>query len=130
MQFTQLDSVRYINFYYEDASTNREKALGWILLALNQKEELKNVVLEIFSNIPILQLYSKEESYLWANRKEILECIDIVSLKNMYNPCPLLDNFMEFGRKKEEKKEKQQFLMLLENKSNNRDDEEEVLNLG
>jgi hypothetical protein len=130
MQFTQLDSVRYINFYYEDASTNREKALGWILLALNQKEELKNVVLEIFSNIPILQLYSKEESYLWANRKEILECIDNVSLKNMYNPCPLLDNFMEFGRKKEEKKEKQQFLMLLENKSNNRDDEEEVLNLG
>jgi hypothetical protein len=130
MQFTQLDSVRYINFYYEDASTNREKALGWILLALNQKEELKNVVLEIFSNIPILQLYSKEESYLWANRKEILECIDIVSLKNMYNHCPLLDNFMEFGRKKEEKKEKQQFLMLLENKSNNRDDEEEVLNLG
>ena len=63
-------------------------------------------MLEIFSNIPILQLYSKEESYLWANRKEILECIDIVGLKNMYNPCPLLDNFIEYGRKKEEKKEK------------------------
>ena len=40
MQFNELDSVRYINFYYEDATTNREKALGWILLALNQKEEL------------------------------------------------------------------------------------------
>jgi hypothetical protein len=35
MQFNELDSVRYINFYYEDATTNREKALGWILLALN-----------------------------------------------------------------------------------------------
>lgn len=102
MQFTgDLDSIRYINFYYEDASTNREKALGWILLALNQKDELKKVMLEIFGNIPILQLYSKEESYLWANRKEILEAADIVQQKNLYNPCPLLDNFIEFGRKKE-----------------------------
>jgi len=49
-----LDSVRYINFYYEEATTNREKALGWILLAINQRDELKNVLIEIFSNIPIL----------------------------------------------------------------------------
>jgi len=54
MQFTDLDSVRYINFYYEEASTNREKALGWILLALNQKDVIKRVLLEIFGNIPIL----------------------------------------------------------------------------
>jgi len=87
-------------------------------------------VLEIFSNIPILQLYSKEESYLWANRKEILECIDIVGLKNMYNPCPLLDNFIEYGRKKEEKKEKQQFLMFLDDKSGNKDEDEEVMTIG
>ena len=100
MLFTELDSVRYINFYYEDASTNREKALGWILLALNQKDELKRVVIEIFGNIPVLQLYSKEESYLWANRKEILEVVDIVSEKYLYNPCPLLDNFIEYGKKK------------------------------
>ena len=72
MQFTDLDSVRYINFYYQEATTNREKALGWILLAINQREELKTVLMEIFNNIPVLQLYSKEESYLWANRKEIL----------------------------------------------------------
>ena len=116
MQFTgELDSIRYINFYYEDASTNREKALGWILLALNQKDELKKVMLEIFGNIPILQLYSKEESYLWANRKEILEAADIVQQKNLYNPCPLLDNFIEFGRKKEEKREDKGLMMLLEN---------------
>jgi hypothetical protein len=62
--------------------------------------------LELFSNIPILTLYSKEESYLWANRKEILESIEVIGKKNMYNPCPLLDNFIEFGRKKNEKKNK------------------------
>ena len=103
-QFTDLDSVRFINFYYEEATTNREKALGWILLAINTKEELKNVLIEIFSNIPILQLYSKEESYLWANRKEILESCDWIYVKNMNNPCPLLDNFIEYGKKKEQKK--------------------------
>jgi len=112
-----LDSVRYINFYYEEATTNREKALGWILLAINQKDELKNVLIEIFSNIPILQLYSKEESYLWANRKEILEACDIIYDKPMYNACPLLDNFIEYGKKKEERKESRHLMRLLDNKS-------------
>jgi hypothetical protein len=58
------------------------------------------VLIEIFSNIPILQLYNKDESYLWANRKEILEAVEFINDKNYYNPCPLLDNFIEYGRKK------------------------------
>lgn len=78
MQLNRLDTVRYINFKYEDASNNKEKALGWIMLALNQKEELKAVFLELFNCIPILQLYSREESYLWANKKELLESCDII----------------------------------------------------
>ena len=82
------------------------------------------MVLELFSNIPILTLYSKEESYLWANRKEILESIDVIAGKNMYNPCPLLDNFIEFGRKKTEKKQKQSMLMLLDNDGQTDFDEE------
>jgi len=62
MNFTHLESVKYINFYYEEASTSREKALGWIMLLLSNKrkheykgnDDLKQVFLEIFSNIPIL----------------------------------------------------------------------------
>ena len=65
MIFNHLDTVRYINFYYEEASTNREKALGWIMLTMCQKEDLKTVLLEVFGNIPVLTLYNKEESYLW-----------------------------------------------------------------
>jgi hypothetical protein len=38
-----------------------------------------------------------------------------VGNKNFYNPCPLLDNFIEFGRKKEEKKESKHILKLLDN---------------
>ena len=100
IQFSELESVRYINFYYEDASTNREKALGWILLALTQKKELKRVFLEIFCSIPILQLYSKEDSYLWSNRKEVLEAADFVAKKDLYSACPLLERFGEFLQRK------------------------------
>jgi len=50
MLFNDFYSVRYINFYYEEASTNREKALGWILLALNQPGEITKVFLEVFGN--------------------------------------------------------------------------------
>jgi hypothetical protein len=70
------------------------------------------------SNIPILQLYSKEESYLWANRKEILESCDVIYNKTMYNSCPLLDKFIEFGRKKEKIKESNNILRLLNDRSN------------
>jgi hypothetical protein len=35
----------------------------------------------------------------------MLEAIDSIATKNLYNPCPLLDNFIEFGRKREEKKD-------------------------
>lgn len=57
MQFSHLESVRYINFYYEEAKSNREKALGWLMLSLNNPVEFKKVLLEIFGNIPILDLY-------------------------------------------------------------------------
>ena len=78
---------------------------------------MTNVFLEIFNNIPILQLYGKEEAYLWTHKKEILEACDIIYSKDMFNSCPLLDNFIEFGRKKEEKKESKHILRLLENRS-------------
>lgn len=93
--------MRYINFYYEEAKSNREKGLGWILLALNKIDDFSAVLKEVFANIPILQLYSKEDSYVWQNRKELLECLESVKSKNMYNPCPLLDNFMEFTHQRE-----------------------------
>jgi hypothetical protein len=36
----------------------------------------------------------------------------------MYNSCPLLDKFIEFGRKKEKSKESNNLMRLLENRSN------------
>ncbi len=35
VHFSSLDSVRYINFYYKEATTSNEKALGWLMLSLN-----------------------------------------------------------------------------------------------
>ena len=101
IQFSELDSVKYINFYYDDASTSREKALGWILLAitLNHDREgtdLSRVFLEVFSNIPILQLYKPDDSYFWQNRKEVLECAKAIARKDLHSPCPLLDRFFDY----------------------------------
>ena len=96
IHFSQLDSVKFINFFYEEATTNREKSLGWIMLEVNKKDnELKNVLIEIFSCIPILQLYRQDDSYLWQNRKEILEAVESLIERNLYNPCPLIDKFMD-----------------------------------
>ncbi len=75
INFPEIESVLYINHYYEEATTYKEKALGWIMLALNQKSDLHKVFLESFSNIPILELYRKEDSYFWQNRKEVLDSL-------------------------------------------------------
>ena len=50
VHFSDLDSVRYINFYYKEATTSNEKALGWLMLAINQPQELGRVFLESFCN--------------------------------------------------------------------------------
>ncbi len=65
----QIDSIRYINFYYDSAKQRAEKALGWLLMALNEKDLLKQVMIEVFSNPHVLQLYDPEQSYIWQNRK-------------------------------------------------------------
>lgn len=102
IQFSEeLDSVNYINFYYEDATTFREKALGWILLALSHKGlELKRVILEVFNTIAVLQLYRQEDSYFWQNRRELLDAVETISRKDFYNPCPLLEKYTEYIKKK------------------------------
>jgi hypothetical protein len=50
VHFSDLDSVRYINFYYKEANTSNEKSLGWLMLTINQPKELGRVFLESFCN--------------------------------------------------------------------------------
>jgi len=40
------DTVKYINFHYEDAASSKEKGIGWVLLILIEKE-----LLEIFTEV-------------------------------------------------------------------------------
>ena len=74
--FSDLETVRYINFFYDEASSNKEKALGWVMLALNTPGELRKVFLDIFNNMEIVALYRRKDSYIWKNRKEVLDSID------------------------------------------------------
>lgn len=36
VHFSDLETVRFINFHYKEAKTNNEKALGWLMLSINQ----------------------------------------------------------------------------------------------
>jgi hypothetical protein len=52
--------------------------------------------------------------------------VESIGKKNLYNPCPLLDNFIEFGRKKEEKKDKGSMLHILNRSIEGGDDYESI----
>jgi hypothetical protein len=55
-----------------------------------------------------------------------LESVESIGKKNLYNPCPLLDNFIEFGRKKEEKKDRGSMLHILNRSIEGGDDYESM----
>jgi hypothetical protein len=74
--FSDLETVRYINFFYDDASSSKEKALGWVMLSLNIQGELRKVLVDIFNNMEIVSRYRRKDSYIWKNRKELLDCVD------------------------------------------------------
>ena len=40
VNFSTLPSVRYINFYYEEATDHNQRALGWLMLVINEPNEL------------------------------------------------------------------------------------------
>ena len=95
--FSDLETVRYINFFYEEASTNKEKALGWVMLALNIPGELRQVFLDIFNNMEIVAMYRIRDSYIWKNRKEVLDSIDALytraNILKIGEGTPLLEKF-------------------------------------
>jgi len=43
------DTVKYINFHYEEAASSKEKGIGWALLILIEKELLE-IFTELFKN--------------------------------------------------------------------------------
>ena len=65
------DTVKYINFHYEDAASSKEKGIGWVLLLLLEKELLK-IFTEIFQSPTTLSLYNKQHSYFWKNQIELI----------------------------------------------------------
>ena len=97
-----LESVKFINFYYLDATSAREKALGWLLLSLScEKADLSHVLLEVFNCIPVLERYRRDDSYLWQNRKEVLECAKAIEKLDLYSPCPLIERYIQYRKKRD-----------------------------
>ena len=65
--FAHHDTVKYINFHYEDAASSKEKGIGWVLLLLIEKEFL-GIITELFQNTTLLNMYNKQRSYFWKNQ--------------------------------------------------------------
>ena len=67
--------------------------MGWLLLALNTENELDQAFIELFSNKAVLTLYSRDDSYFWKNRKQVMEAIQQLKHKDLFIDCPLIKNF-------------------------------------
>lgn len=67
---------------------------------LNEAVELKKVFVEIFCSCHIIELYRKDDSYFWQNRKEVLEATEAIAKQNLHNPCPLIDKYDEYVNKR------------------------------
>ena len=55
-----------------DGEPESNKALSWLILALNQQDELYYCFQLIFTNGSFLMYYSEEASYLFRNRDQLL----------------------------------------------------------
>ena len=83
-ELAELKSVTVQSFFDEESKTSREKALSWILLALNDLDELDQAFKIIFEHPYIVQLYSKKDSFIINNRREILASIESLRSVDLY----------------------------------------------
>ena len=63
--FGELDSFRFANFNYEDAKHDDQKAIGWLILLMNEPKTLEQVFKIIFSiDFITNNLYDHKSSYI------------------------------------------------------------------
>jgi len=91
--------VKYINFHYEDASSSKEKGIGWVLLILIEKEFLE-IVTELLQNITLLNMYNKHSSYFWKNKKELLETAKVMQSKELEVRFDLITKYRAYRQTK------------------------------
>lgn len=101
-ELSHLDTVKFINFDFDEAPTNKEKAFGWILLALNTENDLWEAFVNLFAKIDVVYLYRQKDSFFVENRGEILKALESFKGKNFYQKCPLIDRFSKQMSKKKQ----------------------------
>ena len=56
--------------------------------------------MQIFADQYMLKLYNENDSFLWRNKKDLLEMCDVLEGKDMYMDCDMLRNYVEYKEKK------------------------------
>lgn len=51
---------------------------------------------EIVGDQNFLMMYSMDDSYAWQCKKDIFETFTLLEGKDMYNQCPILDDFIRY----------------------------------
>ena len=96
-----LDSVQFINFQYDDDVHAKDKGVAWVLAALNTPDDLRTAFLTIFGDFDVLKLYNSEDSYLWKDRKQLLDICGVLKEKDMFIDCDLLNQFKKWQEEKQ-----------------------------
>ena len=73
----EYQSVAYVNDEYsqdqEEQASNEEKALTWLIITLNEDQQLFYCFHSIFQSGTFLSYYKENESYLFKDRDKLLE---------------------------------------------------------
>jgi hypothetical protein len=70
----------------------KKKAMGWIILALNEPGELLAVLRDIFERADIMALYGNQ-SYMHNNKLDLIRTVQILAGKDLYVDNQLMKNY-------------------------------------
>jgi hypothetical protein len=86
-----------MNFHQNcEGKTINELGIRWVILAIYKRDDLMKAFCEIVGDQNFLMLYSMDDSYAWQCKRDIFELFDLLEGKDIYNKCPILDDFIRY----------------------------------
>ena len=86
-----------MNFHQNnEGKTINELGIRWVILAIYKRDDLMKAFCEIVGDQNFLMMYSMDDSYAWQCKRDIFEVFTLLEGKDMYNQCPILDDFIRY----------------------------------
>lgn len=62
-------------------------------MALNEQDELREAVTTIFEDNVMLKLYDDSQSYLWKNRVQLFNALEVLKTKDLNRESKFLSDY-------------------------------------